>query len=77
LQVIPRSQQDTARNASVAQPVTIYANAGDVLAMRPLLSHCSGLSQPGSLLHRRILHFEFAASPALPDGFAWWRFVNA
>jgi hypothetical protein len=75
LQVIPGSQRDTSDASVSAKSTTIFANAGDVLAMRPLLSHCSGLSQPGSRLHRRILHFEFAASPRLPDGFSWWRFV--
>lgn len=75
LQVIPGSQRSTSDVCATAEPVTIFAAAGDVLAMRPLLSHCSGLSQPGSQLHRRILHFEFAASPTLPDGFTWWRFA--
>lgn len=76
LQVIPNSHTGPTEVPATARPVTIFANAGDVLAMRPLLSHCSGISQPGSQLHRRILHFEFAASPTLPDGFAWWRFVS-
>jgi hypothetical protein len=75
LQVIPGSQRDRPETSASAKSTTIFANAGDVLAMRPLLSHCSGLSQPGSRRHRRILHFEFAASPRLPDGFSWWRFV--
>ena len=57
------------------QPETsILASAGDVLAMRPLLAHCSGKSHPGTALHRRILHLEFAASRELRDGFAWHDF---
>lgn len=58
------------------QPETsILTAAGDVLAMRPLLAHCSGKSHPETPLHRRILHLEFAATPHLPDGFAWHDFI--
>ena len=52
----------------------ILVDAGDVLAMRPLISHASGSSAPGTIRHRRILHLEFAANPKLPDGFEWYRF---
>jgi hypothetical protein len=54
---------------------TILAQAGDVLLMRPLLAHASGNSLPGTTRRRRILHLEFAADPALPDGFAWHEFL--
>ncbi len=52
-------------------PETIYANVGDVLAMRPHLTHCSGNSDPHTDKHRRILHLEFAANQQLPDGYQW------
>lgn len=54
---------------------TIYATAGDVLAMRPLISHSSGASTPGTSRHRRILHLEFSGQPQLPDGFEWYHFI--
>jgi hypothetical protein len=43
--------------------------------MRPLLSHSSGVSSPHTAAHRRIIHLEFAATPGLPDGFAWHDFI--
>ena len=55
---------------------TIYATAGDVLAMRPLISHASGASTPGTTRHRRILHLEFSGQPNLPDGFQWYHFIT-
>jgi len=56
--------------------MTILAKAGDVLAMRPLLYHCSASASPDSPLHRRIIHLEFASSPDLPDGYAWRQFLG-
>lgn len=50
----------------------ILATAGDVLAMRPLVSHASGKSKEGTTRHRRILHFEFAGDRHLEDGFEWY-----
>ncbi len=58
-------------------PHVIHAAAGDVLAMRPLLCHCSGSSSPNTTRHRRILHLEFASSPRLPEGFCWHTFLAA
>jgi len=49
----------------------VIAEAGDVFAMRPMLSHCSGQSTPETELRRRILHLEFSASEELPYGFRW------
>jgi len=56
---------------------SVLGFAGDVLAMRPLLAHSSGHSHPDSTRHRRTLHLEFAADPALPDGYQWHRFIRA
>jgi hypothetical protein len=44
------------------------ASAGDGLLMRPLLLHAS--SRSTSLLHRRVLHVEYAAF-TLPDELQW------
>jgi ectoine hydroxylase-related dioxygenase (phytanoyl-CoA dioxygenase family) len=60
-----------------AAPRSILARRGDVLLMRPLLAHCSNRSHPGTSRHRRVLHLEFAASPELPDGYAWHTFLPA
>jgi ectoine hydroxylase-related dioxygenase (phytanoyl-CoA dioxygenase family) len=40
---------------------------GGLLAMRPLIVHASSKSQ--SAAPRRVLHIEYAASPAIADGF--------
>lgn len=71
LQVLPGTHRTIAAEPPALEPVTIFASAGDVLAMRPLLFHASGASTPGTMRHRRILHLEFAAQQALPEGFAW------
>jgi len=56
-------------------PTTILSEAGEVLAMRPLLVHCSGRSDPGCDSHRRVLHLEFSAGRALPGGVRWHKFL--
>jgi ectoine hydroxylase-related dioxygenase (phytanoyl-CoA dioxygenase family) len=53
----------------------ILVNSGDVLAMRPMLSHASGSSDPNTDQHRRILHLEFAADRNLPDGYQWHQYL--
>lgn len=76
LRVIPKSHassEDVGVGADCA--VTIYADAGDVLAMRPLISHASGGAVAGTTRHRRILHLEFAANESLPDGYHWHDFI--
>jgi hypothetical protein len=77
LEVIPRSHFSGKQTvASFESKCTILAEAGDVLAMRPLISHASGSSAPGTRLHRRILHLEFAAHQQLPDGYQWFHFIR-
>lgn len=56
-------------------PVELHAEIGDVLAMRPLLTHSSTVSTPGTRSHRRVIHVEAAASAELPDGYEWHSFV--
>ena len=53
---------------------TVFCDAGDVLAMRPLISHASGSSARDTKRHRRILHLEFSANALLPDEFEWHQF---
>ncbi len=72
LRVLPGSH----RGDESAQPMTILCRRGDVMAMRPLLSHCSNQSLKGTRQHRRILHFEFAGIEALPDGYRWLDFIR-
>ncbi len=72
LNVIRGSHQTGKTNAEAQDAIcTILAEPGDVLAMRPLLSHSSGGAQAGTALHRRILHLEFAPAGTLPDGYQW------
>lgn len=49
----------------------IYARAGDVLALHPLLAHKSGHVREGAAAHRRVLQLQFAASRDLPDAYEW------
>lgn len=76
LKVIPGSHRTgkTLHLGEVA-PVPVLAGKGDVLLMRPLLAHSSGRSHPQTPRHRRVLHFEFAARPDLPDGYRWHQFL--
>lgn len=77
LRVIPGSHVSSdSVGKGVDSSVAIHASPGDVLAMRPLISHCSGSSAVGTKRHRRIVHLEFAASENLPDGILWHDFVR-
>ena len=77
LQVIPESHRSSSdAGVGIENAVTIHARAGDVLAMRPLLSHASGSSDIGTTRHRRILHLEFAAGRELPGQVQWYHFVT-
>lgn len=72
LRVLPGSHRtDAAAPPDERDAVTIRCEAGDVLLMRPLLLHASGLCSPGHRGHRRIVQLEFAPGPALPDGYGW------
>jgi ectoine hydroxylase-related dioxygenase (phytanoyl-CoA dioxygenase family) len=75
LRVIPGSHNSAkALQQNETKPHSILAHRGDVLLIRPLLTHGSGKSVENKIQHRRILHFEFAASPDLPDGYGWHSF---
>lgn len=76
LRVIPGPHSSsTCEGEGLNAAVDIHAAVGDVLAMRPLISHSSGSSTPGTKRHRRILHLEFADMATLPDRFAWHDFI--
>lgn len=60
-----------------ARGVDIISAAGDVLLIRPLVTHSSGVADPANTSHRRVLHLEFAARPDLPDAHTWHTFLPA
>ncbi len=72
LKVIPGSHRGDESGA----PVTILGQRGDVMLMRPLLSHCSNKSHATTTRHRRILHYEFAGVQELPDEYVWHDFLR-
>ena len=74
LRVRPGSHRGGKGGAGEANEVRILCDRGDVLLMRPLLSHCSGHSRAESTRHRRILHLEFSPVRELPDGYEWHRY---
>lgn len=71
LRVLPGSHRDGKTGNGIGNEVRVLCNSGDVLLMRPLLSHCSGHSREGTTRHRRILHFEFSPVRELLDGYEW------
>lgn len=76
LRVLPGSHRTGKRlRLDLGKPQTLHVGRGDVLLVRPLVAHCSTASYPGTRLHRRVLHLEFAGSPRLPDGYAWHTFL--
>lgn len=77
LRVMPGSHfSSTSEGVGLDAAIDIQASAGDVLAKRLLISHCSGASKPGTQRHRCILHLEFAANIALTDGVQWHDFAT-
>ena len=73
LSVVPGSHR--VDDPAVGPPIELHAKVGDVLAMRPLLSHSSSMSRPGTTAHRRVIHFELAPCAELADGYEWHAFV--
>jgi hypothetical protein len=74
LRVLPGSHRGGKCGTSDGNEVRVLCGRGDVLLMRPLLSHCSGHSAAGTARHRRILHLEFSPVRDLPDGYEWHSF---
>lgn len=77
LQVLPNSHR-TGKTLVVDgnRAMPVYAHAGDVLVLRPLLAHKSGHVREGVTTHRRVLQLQFAATSELPDGFEWVNFES-
>jgi hypothetical protein len=72
LRVIPGSHRAYhPRDDEPREAIAVHCRAGDVLLMRPLLTHASGHSKPEAGRHRRIVHLECAAQMVLPDGYRW------
>jgi hypothetical protein len=76
MKVIPGSHRTGKAMAFDDTPsVNILARRGDALLIRPLVAHASSRSRPGTALHRRVLHLEFAGTLELSDGYQWHTFV--
>ncbi len=75
LRVLPGSHVTGKRLDLSGEPRPVHARRGDVLLIRPLVTHGSAGARPGTRRHRRILHLEFAASGDLPDGYAWHSYL--
>lgn len=75
LEVAVGSHANGKQTNTVHNVKKILVAAGDVLAMRPMLSHASGSSDPNTKMHRRILHLEFSGNHELPDGYQWHQFL--
>ncbi len=77
LRVVPGSHRAyRACDDESREAVALHCRAGDVLLMRPLVTHASGHSRTDAGRHRRIVHLECAADAELPDGYAWKWFVT-
>jgi len=77
LEVVPGSHQTGKKNEpSSREPVKILVEAGDVLAMRPMISHGSGHTDSEGNLRRRILHLEYCGTKRLPDNYQWMHFLQ-
>lgn len=76
LRVIPGSHRFDRTAADEARlPQVVRCRAGDVLLMRPLLTHASGHADPATTRHRRIVHLECAPAGAPGDGYEWREFL--
>jgi hypothetical protein len=76
LRVVPGSHRfDSTAADELRPPVVVRCRAGDVLLMRPLLTHASGHADAGTAMHRRIVHLECAPAGELVDGYEWRDFV--
>lgn len=77
LRVIPGSHRSYRTGGECpSSPVVLRCRAGDVLLMRPLLTHASSHCDPATTRHRRVIHLECAPSPVLPDRYEWHDFVS-
>jgi hypothetical protein len=76
LRVIPGSHRsDRTGDDDPRPPVVLTCRAGNVLLMRPLLTHASGHAETDTARHRRIVHLECAPDGELGDGYEWREFL--
>ena len=76
LRVIPGSHRSHRTDHDPARsPIEIHCHAGDVLLMRPLLTHASSHPSRVTDCHRRIVHLECAPRVELPDNYQWHDFI--
>ncbi|HEX4610934.1 MAG TPA: phytanoyl-CoA dioxygenase family protein [Urbifossiella sp.] len=76
LRVIPGSHRFDRTTADEPRPPrVVHCRAGDVLLMRPLLTHASGHADPATVRHRRIIHLECAPAGEPGDGYEWREFL--
>lgn len=67
--IVVDGSHDLEESSVIAKEV--HCDAGDVFAMKPLLSHGSRSSHPDCKDHRRVVHLEFAAKTALKEPYRW------
>jgi hypothetical protein len=72
----PRTAQAKTGTVPPRPMETLHCAAGDVLLMRPLLSHASIQSAEGCTEHRRIVHLEMSPTERLPDEYEWHDWVG-
>lgn len=75
LRVVPGSHRFDRTADEPRPPVVVRCRAGDVLLMRPLLTHASGHAETGTRMHRRIVHLECASAGPLGDGYEWREYL--
>ncbi len=71
LEVVPGSHREGRRVASTTGSRPVTARRGDVLLMRPLLTHRSRRSRPSARSGRRVIHLEWAPAGPPAPGLAW------
>ncbi len=76
LRVIPGSHRDGRTSTSTENEVQVLCERGDVLLIRPLVTHASSHAAEGTTNHRRILHLEFSPIRELPDELMWHEFFG-
>ena len=77
LRVLPGSHRGDKQFTGDANETKVLCDRGDVLLMRPLLSHASGHSMDGTTRHRRVIQLEFSGMRDLPDGYQWHTYISS
>lgn len=74
LEVVPGSHLEGKRVVSTDGARALRARRGDVLLMRPLLTHRSRRSRPEATSGRRVIHLEWAPAGPPSPGLEWHDF---